>query len=84
MACGGFLMCDAQKDVLSLFDDGKHLVVFRDAGELREKITHYLANAEKRKTIARTGREEVISKHTYRNRMEEVMRTVRKHGKFKR
>ena len=84
MACGGFLMCDAQKDMLSLFDDGKHLVVFKDAGELREKITHYLTNAEKREIIARTGREEVISKHTYRNRMEEVLRTVRAHGKFKR
>lgn len=78
LACGAFLMCDAQRDVLSLFEDGKHLVIFRNKSELREKLTYYLAHPEKRAAIAAAGREEVLKKHTYRHRMEEVLKNCAK------
>jgi len=76
LACGAFLLCDAQKDVLSLFEDGKHLVVFRDAEDLRKKIAYYLAHPEKRAAIALAGREEVLKKHTYRDRIRVVLGAV--------
>jgi spore maturation protein CgeB len=76
LACGAFLMCDAQRDVLALFEDGKHLVIFKDAADLRKKAEYYLANPEKREAIARTGREEVLRKHTYLDRMKVVLESA--------
>lgn len=73
MACGAFLLCDAQKDVTSLFEDGKHLVLFHNAEELREKAAYYLANPEKREAIARAGRAEVLGRHTYLDRIKAVL-----------
>lgn len=81
MACGAFLMCDAQKDILSLFEDGRHLVIFKDAEDLRKKIAYYLANPEKRETIARAGRDEVLKKHTYLDRMKVILESVRQYEK---
>lgn len=78
LACGAFLLCDDQKDVISLFEDGKHLVIFKDAEDLKKKIAYYLANPVKRAAIAAAGREEVLKKHTYRHRMEEVLRVYDK------
>lgn len=76
LACGAFLLCDAQKDVMSLFEDGRHLVIFRDAADLRKKIDYYLANPDKREAIARAGQEEVLKKHTYLHRMRTVLKSV--------
>ncbi len=72
LACGAFVICDGQKDVLSLFEDGRHLVVARDAGELREKVRHYLDHPAERKGIAEQGREVVLSRHTYGERLREL------------
>ncbi|MFA6434233.1 MAG: glycosyltransferase [Elusimicrobiales bacterium] len=76
MACGAFLLCDAQKDVASLFEDGRHLVIFKDARELRQKIAYYLAYPEKREAIARAGRDEVLKKHTYADRIKTVLESA--------
>ncbi len=73
LASGAFLMCDAQKDVISLFEDGKHLVIFRNKSELRDKIAYYLARPEKRRDIAEAGRAEVLAKHTYIRRIERIL-----------
>lgn len=77
LACGAFLLCDAQKDVLSLFEDGRHLAIFRDAAELRKKIEYYLANSEEREAIAREGRNEVLKKHTYLDRVRVVLESLK-------
>lgn len=72
LACGAFVICDGQKDVLSLFEDGRHLVVARDAVELREKVRHYLDHPAERGRIAAQGREVVLSRHTYGERLREL------------
>lgn len=72
LACGAFVICDAQKDVLSLFQDGRHLVVARDAGELRDKVRHYLDHPAERDRIAAQGRDVVLSRHTYGERLREL------------
>jgi spore maturation protein CgeB len=79
MACGAFLLCDAQKDVLSLFREGEHLAVFRGAGDLREKINYYLAAPAERAAIAAAGRAEVLAKHTYLHRMKALLGSVRRY-----
>lgn len=76
MACGAFVLCDAQRDVLDLFDDGVHLAVARDACELREKALYYLEHESERAAIARGAREEVLRRHTYRQRLETLFDVV--------
>ena len=74
LACGSFVLADGQPDAEILFRDGEHLVFFGDAKDLRDKIAYYLCHPEQRNRIAAAGRTEVLEKHTYRRRMEEILR----------
>ena len=74
LACGSFVMTDAQPDAKALFRDGEHLVFFNDAKDLRDKVSYYLRRPEERDRIAAGGRGEVLEKHTYRHRMKEILR----------
>ncbi len=76
MACGAFVLCDRQRDVFSLFTDGVDLVGFDDADDMVKKIDFYLAHPEERDKIAETGRKNVIENHTYRHRIEQLLRIV--------
>ena len=73
LACGSFVLCDRQRDVLSLFRDGEHLVSFSDAEDLAAKVRYYLEHPGERQAIARKGREEVLNRHTYVHRMEKLL-----------
>ena len=77
MACGAFLLCDAQRDVVTLFKDGEHLALFHDGRDLRHKIAHYLAHPLERARIAEQGRRETMKNHTYRHRIERILAMVR-------
>jgi len=63
-----------------LFRDGNHLVTYRTSEELLEKVRYYLEHDEERERIAAAGREEVLAKHTYRQRMEEMLGQVIGHS----
>jgi len=76
MACGCFVISDRQRDVFSLFEDGKHLVGFDNPNDLIEKIKYYLAHPEEREAIARRGREEVLKNHTYVDRIKKLISHV--------
>jgi spore maturation protein CgeB len=79
LACGAFLMVDAQRDVMTLFKDREDIVLFRDTDELRELIRFYLARPEERLKIAERGRRTVLEKHTYRHRVDEILKVVKLH-----
>jgi spore maturation protein CgeB len=76
MACGGFLICDRQRDILELFREGEHLVTFRDAADLARKVHYYLDHPEERQDIARKGHEEAVSKHAYVHRLVKLVGAV--------
>lgn len=76
LACGAFLLVDAQKDVLELFKNGEDLVVFHDATELRGLISYYLQRPEERQRIAKTGREKALAEHTYQHRISKLFEIV--------
>jgi spore maturation protein CgeB len=80
LACRSFLLVDDQKDVQSLFQDGKHLVIFKNTEDLREKITYYLKHPEMRKKIASQGYEETVHKHTYLLRLKEMFSVIEAGG----
>jgi len=76
LACGCFVLVDRQKDVFSLFEDEKHLVGFDNVNDLKRKIIYYLANPDKRRKIAESGRQMVLAQHTFRHRVETLLETV--------
>ncbi|MBU0468558.1 MAG: glycosyltransferase [Candidatus Omnitrophica bacterium] len=76
LACKSFILIDNQKDALSMFKDKQHLVFFDNKIDLREKIQYYLNNAEERLKIAENGYREVLASHTYKKRIEELLRKV--------
>lgn len=73
LACGGFQLVDAKADVLSLFEDKKHLVVYHDTGELKEQIAYYLSHPEEIERIRTLGMEYVRQNHTYKDRIKEII-----------
>lgn len=80
LACKSFLLVDDQKDVRSLFEDGRHLVIFKDTEDLRKKITHYLNHPEERKNIVEKGYEELMQKHTYLHRLRQMLNIIEAKG----
>jgi spore maturation protein CgeB len=77
MSCGVFLISDAQKDVLSLFESGKHLIHFNSPRDLIEKIEYYLTHHEQREKIAQAGQQEVLAQHTYKDRINSLLSIIK-------
>ena len=77
MCCGTMLLTDKIDNAMNiLFGDRKHLVLYRNQEELDELVRYYLENEEERERIAQQGQREVLEKHTYQNRMDEMVRTI--------
>jgi spore maturation protein CgeB len=76
MACGAFVLADRRKDIDSLFAEGKELAVFDGIAALREKAAHYLAHDEQRIAIAKRGQAAVLARHTYLDRVKQLLAAV--------
>jgi hypothetical protein len=78
LACGSLLVTNdlTENGLGELFRDGEHLVTYRSAEELIEKVAYYLEHEEERERIAAAGRAEVIAKHTYRHRVERMLTQI--------
>ena len=69
----------AYNGLLELFEAGRHLVVYDSDEDLIEQTRRYLDDKSARDAVARKGREEVLSRHTYDHRVNEVIDVVRRH-----
>lgn len=76
LACGAFFVCDNQRDVLRLFKNREHLVVFDTVDELKEIVGYYLHHPDAARTIAEKGRNEVYAKHTFSHRVRDILSRV--------
>jgi len=76
MACGAFQLCDDQRDVFALFQDGRDLVKFTDGNDLVAKVKYFLTHPEERQAIAAQGRKTVLSRHTYQDRIKELLTKI--------
>lgn len=76
LSCGGFQLVDAKADVLSLFEDRKHLVVYHNTKELKELIAYYLSHPDETAKIKQEGMAYVRQHHTYRDRINEIISIV--------
>jgi hypothetical protein len=76
MATGSFMLTSCNDEVATVFEDGKHLVLYKDLDDMVEKVKYYLAHDDEREAIAKAGYEEVISKHTFRHRAEQILQAT--------
>lgn len=75
MACKQLLLTEDIPPIREMFEDGKHLVLFKTIDEAVEKARYYLAHPDERRAIAEAGYKEVIAKHTYDLRVREILKT---------
>lgn len=78
LSCGSLLVTNdlSANGQDELFKDGVHLVTYRDADELLDKVRYYLKHEDVRERIAARGRAEVHAKHTYVHRMRRVLEVM--------
>lgn len=80
LACAGFLMADKPEDLDLLgFKNGKHLVIYKNIGDLRNKLEYYLdtRNKKERDKIARQGMEFVHKHHSCKVRVKEMLDIIK-------
>ena len=77
LACGSFLVVDDQKDILSLFESERQLVVYHNHYELKELVHHYLEHPDEARKIAQQGRKDVLENHTFRHRVDEMLEIIK-------
>ena len=77
LCCKSFVLCDNQKDAKALFRDKEHLIFFEDKHDLIAKIEQYLENPKERERIALNGYKEVITKHTYKHRIQTIIDNIK-------
>lgn len=73
MATGTMLLTNWIPTIEEVFEDGKHLVLYRSLDEMVDKVKYYLAHDEERERIAQAGYEEVIAKHTIQHRVDVML-----------
>ncbi len=69
----------AYNGLFDLFTDGEHLIVYDNEDDIVEKAGYYLAHADEREAIARTGYETVLANHTYLHRVDTILETMKQH-----
>ena len=64
LACGSFLLADRPEDFDELgYVNGKHLVLFKNLQDLKDKIKYFLKHEKEREQIAKEGMEFVRKNH---------------------
>jgi len=76
LCCGGFPITENKKDLEKFFKVGEEIVAYNNITDLKQKIEYYLNHSDERKKIAERGRKRVISEHTYKKRMEGLLKII--------
>jgi spore maturation protein CgeB len=78
---GTFLLTDNLANLPTLFAPGIHVGAFDSVEDCLKKIEYYLREDELRERIARAGQMHTLEHHTYRQRIEELLRLIGKYSK---
>jgi hypothetical protein len=77
LCSGRLLLTNAIPNGLeNLFVDRRHLVIYHSVEELLELVQYYLDRSEEREAIAQAGQAEVLMKHTYMHRTDQILATI--------
>jgi spore maturation protein CgeB len=75
-ACKSFLLCGRSPEAENILKDGFHCAYYDDIEDLLEKIQYYSKNPKRAQEIAEQGYLEVIKKHTFRHRFEDMFNII--------
>ena len=78
---GGFQLLHWRRGLSDLFEDGKELVSFNSFNELVENVKYYLPKDVERTVIAEAGKARVYKDHTYKIRLQLLLKTVFENGR---
>ncbi len=78
LAAGAFELVDAIPSMDELLTPGEEVVTYHSPDEARALVRYYLDRPAERTRIAERGRARVLREHTYLNRMQTLLRTVRR------
>ena len=77
MSCGTMILADKPEDLNDVgFVDGKHLVIYKDLNDLKEKIKFYLSHNKEREEISKTGMEFVRENHNNSIRVQQFTKII--------
>lgn len=74
-ACGGFLLTDAQSDLLELFEKDE-VAQYDSLDELIEKISFFSVHPRERSLISSKARSHIIEEHTYSHRLKKIVNCI--------
>lgn len=74
---GGFMIHPKLHGLTKEFEDGKHVVFYKDEKDMVEKIDYYLEHPEERKKIAKAGMEYCKKNHTYHHALEKMFKLIK-------
>lgn len=73
MGTGSFLLTNWIPTIEEVFEDGKHLVLYKTLDEAIDKAKYYLKHDDEREKIAQAGYAEVMKNHTFQNRIDVML-----------
>ncbi|MCK1303460.1 glycosyltransferase [Bradyrhizobium sp. 40] len=73
---GTFLLTDFKDNLHTLFDIGSEVAAWHTADDCLTLIDRYLGNEDERCAIAAAGQARTVSTHTFRRRIEDILRFV--------
>ncbi|MCL1925804.1 MAG: glycosyltransferase [Syntrophorhabdaceae bacterium] len=76
-ACGAFLLTDRRPSLSPLFEEGKEVIVYDSPEEIPELVRFYLRNNTAREAVAAKGKARVLREHTYKHRVDAIIRRLR-------
>jgi len=75
---GSALLTDEVDDLKKMgFKDGENVIFYNTMEEAVEKAKYYLEHEDEREEIARKGQELVLNNHTYKHRLETILKTTK-------
>jgi len=76
LCAGGFLLTNKVKDE-DIFENKKHLVYYKNFDDLVNLCYYYNSHEDEAKIIANMGQQEVLEKHTYIHRAQQIVEDVK-------
>jgi spore maturation protein CgeB len=74
LASGGFEITDNVACIRKYLKEGEEIVIGKNKDDWYEKIEYYYKNPSARSKIITNGRNRVLKDHTYKNRVEQIIR----------
>ena len=76
MACGGFVLTNAQPEIMEYFTPGEELEVYEDMKDLVIKVKYYLEHDKLREDIAAKGYRKVCEMFTFDDKIKYMLRVL--------